>query len=88
MGGLQLSLLYLMHEAAQRFPLGLLLSEQAKNFLTPRVSTRRRTIVHHAVERKCIDRNFGGVLIIWDRLLGTFARESAEYPEPSPPRRI
>jgi sterol desaturase/sphingolipid hydroxylase (fatty acid hydroxylase superfamily) len=31
--------------------------------------------VHHATEPGCIDRNFGGVLIIWDRLFGTFAPE-------------
>lgn len=31
--------------------------------------------VHHAIEPGCIDRNFGGVLIIWDRLFGTFAGE-------------
>lgn len=31
--------------------------------------------VHHGVEPGCIDRNFGGVLIIWDRLFGTFTAE-------------
>jgi sterol desaturase/sphingolipid hydroxylase (fatty acid hydroxylase superfamily) len=31
--------------------------------------------VHHATEPGCVDRNFGGVLIIWDRLFGTFAAE-------------
>jgi sterol desaturase/sphingolipid hydroxylase (fatty acid hydroxylase superfamily) len=31
--------------------------------------------VHHASEAGCIDRNFGGVLILWDRLFGTFAEE-------------
>lgn len=29
--------------------------------------------VHHAVNEGCIDRNFGGVLIVFDRLFGTFA---------------
>lgn len=33
--------------------------------------------VHHSVEEGCLDRNFGGVLIIWDRLFGTFAPEGA-----------
>jgi len=33
--------------------------------------------VHHGIEDGCIDRNFGGVLIIWDRLFGTFAAEPA-----------
>lgn len=32
--------------------------------------------VHHASNPEYLDRNFGGVLIIWDRLFGTFARES------------
>ena len=31
--------------------------------------------VHHGVSADCIDRNFGGVLIIWDRLFGTFSAE-------------
>lgn len=31
--------------------------------------------VHHAVEPGCLDRNFGGVLIVWDRLFATFAAE-------------
>jgi sterol desaturase/sphingolipid hydroxylase (fatty acid hydroxylase superfamily) len=31
--------------------------------------------VHHSLEARHIDRNFGGVLIVWDRLFGTFAPE-------------
>jgi sterol desaturase/sphingolipid hydroxylase (fatty acid hydroxylase superfamily)/uncharacterized membrane protein YhhN len=31
--------------------------------------------VHHAVNRKYLDRNYGGILIIWDRLFGTFIEE-------------
>jgi len=31
--------------------------------------------VHHGCKPEYIDRNFGGVLIIWDRLFGTFADE-------------
>lgn len=31
--------------------------------------------VHHGVSADYIDRNFGGVLIIWDRLFGTFKSE-------------
>lgn len=31
--------------------------------------------VHHAVEPEYLDRNYGGVLIIWDKLFGTFAPE-------------
>jgi sterol desaturase/sphingolipid hydroxylase (fatty acid hydroxylase superfamily) len=29
--------------------------------------------VHHASNEHCLDKNFGGVFIIWDRLFGTFA---------------
>lgn len=36
--------------------------------------------VHHGRDAAYVDRNFGGVLIIWDRLFGTFAPEG---PEPS-----
>ena len=31
--------------------------------------------VHHASNTRYLDRNHGGILIIWDRLLGTFAEE-------------
>lgn len=31
--------------------------------------------VHHAINDPYIDKNFGGILIIWDRLFGTFAEE-------------
>jgi alkylglycerol monooxygenase len=31
--------------------------------------------VHHAVNDRCVDRNYGGVLIVWDRLFGTFQEE-------------
>jgi sterol desaturase/sphingolipid hydroxylase (fatty acid hydroxylase superfamily) len=33
--------------------------------------------VHHASQGSYLDRNFGGVLIIWDRLFGSFAPETA-----------
>jgi len=29
--------------------------------------------VHHATNAACLDKNFGGVFIVWDRLFGTFA---------------
>lgn len=32
--------------------------------------------VHHAVNDRYLDRNYGGVLIIWDRLFGSFSEES------------
>ena len=31
--------------------------------------------VHHGKDEKYIDRNFGGILIIWDRLFKTFQKE-------------
>lgn len=36
--------------------------------------------VHHASNPRCLDRNYGGVLIIWDRLFGSFVAESSEEP--------
>jgi sterol desaturase/sphingolipid hydroxylase (fatty acid hydroxylase superfamily) len=35
--------------------------------------------VHHAVQAKYLDRNHAGVLIIWDRMFGTFQPEE-EHP--------
>lgn len=34
--------------------------------------------VHHASNAEYLDRNYGGILIIWDRLFGTFAREQPQ----------
>ena len=31
--------------------------------------------VHHGVNRQYLDRNHGSILIVWDRLFGTFERE-------------
>ncbi len=31
--------------------------------------------VHHAVNDKYLDKNYGGILIIWDRMFGTFVEE-------------
>ena len=36
------------------------------------IVTPRTHFVHHGVNAKYLDRNFGGVFIIWDRLFGTF----------------
>lgn len=36
--------------------------------------------VHHASNPEYLDRNYGGVLIIWDRLFGTFAAEQVQTP--------
>ena len=34
--------------------------------------------VHHGQDDYCIDRNYGGILIVWDRLFGTYADERDE----------
>jgi sterol desaturase/sphingolipid hydroxylase (fatty acid hydroxylase superfamily) len=36
------------------------------------LNTPRHHQVHHAANTACIDRNFGGVLIVFDRMFGTF----------------
>ena len=36
--------------------------------------------VHHAVNDKYLDRNYGGIFIIWDRLFGTFEPEDDAEP--------
>lgn len=36
--------------------------------------------VHHASNQGYLDRNYGGVLIVFDRLFGTYARERPEEP--------
>ena len=36
--------------------------------------------VHHASNAQCLDKNYGGVLIIYDRVFGTFARAPADEP--------
>jgi sterol desaturase/sphingolipid hydroxylase (fatty acid hydroxylase superfamily) len=36
--------------------------------------------VHHAINEAYIDRNYGGVLIIFDRIFGTFAAEKEDEP--------
>jgi len=44
-------------------------------FVTP--SNHR---VHHAQNDRYMDRNYGGLFILWDRLFGTFQEELAEEP--------
>jgi len=36
--------------------------------------------VHHATNPRYLDRNYAGILIIWDRLFGTFVAEAADDP--------
>lgn len=42
--------------------------------------------VHHGVEPKYVDKNFGGMFVIWDRLFGTYQPEEEEptYGVPRP----
>lgn len=44
-------------------------------FVTP--SNHR---VHHAQNDRYMDRNYGGIFILWDRLFGTFQEEQADDP--------
>jgi sterol desaturase/sphingolipid hydroxylase (fatty acid hydroxylase superfamily) len=44
-------------------------------FVTP--SNHR---VHHAQNERYIDKNYGGIFILWDRMFGTFAEESDDEP--------
>lgn len=43
-------------------------------------NTPRHHHVHHAANDSCVDRNFGSVLIVFDRLFGTFAAAPADEP--------
>ncbi|XP_023214083.1 alkylglycerol monooxygenase-like [Centruroides sculpturatus] len=40
------------------------------------INTPSHHRVHHGRNRYCIDKNYAGVLIIWDRMFGTFEPES------------
>lgn len=42
------------------------------------LSTPSHHRVHHAINPQYIDRNHGGIFIIWDRLFGTFEKEVEE----------
>ena len=46
-------------------------------FLEYFLSTPSHHRVHHARNPEYLDKNYGGVTIIWDRLFGTFAEEKA-----------
>lgn len=41
------------------------------------LNTPTHHLVHHASNESCLDKNFGGVLIIYDHLFGTFAKPPA-----------
>ncbi len=34
--------------------------------------------IHHAINKKYLDKNFGEIFIVWDKLFGTYAREEEE----------
>lgn len=36
--------------------------------------------VHHAVNEKYLDKNYGGILIVWDRMFGSFIEEDEAEP--------
>jgi alkylglycerol monooxygenase len=36
--------------------------------------------VHHAQNERYIDKNYGGIFILWDRMFGTFAEEARDEP--------
>ncbi|XP_072249762.1 alkylglycerol monooxygenase isoform X2 [Leuresthes tenuis] len=40
------------------------------------LNTPKHHRVHHGRNIYCLDKNYGGILIIWDRLFGTFALET------------
>jgi sterol desaturase/sphingolipid hydroxylase (fatty acid hydroxylase superfamily) len=44
------------------------------------LNTPRHHRVHHASNATCLDKNYGGVLIIFDRLFGTFAEPPQAEP--------
>ncbi|XP_011151238.1 alkylglycerol monooxygenase [Harpegnathos saltator] len=41
-------------------------------------NTAKHHRVHHGCNLYCLDKNYGGVFIIWDRLFGTFQEEKEE----------
>lgn len=43
-------------------------------------NTPRHHRVHHACNAPYVDKNFGGILIVWDRLFGSFAQEKPDNP--------
>ncbi|XP_006619701.1 alkylglycerol monooxygenase-like [Apis dorsata] len=41
-------------------------------------NTPKHHRVHHGCNLYCLDKNYGGVLIVWDKLFGTFEKEKDE----------
>jgi sterol desaturase/sphingolipid hydroxylase (fatty acid hydroxylase superfamily) len=69
--GLNLVYQFFIHtEAVRRLPLG----------LEYWLNTPSHHRVHHGTNARYLDRNYGGVFIIWDRLFGTFEPERDDEP--------
>lgn len=47
-------------------------------FLEDIIITPSHHRVHHAKNPKYIDKNYGGILVIWDKMFGTFQKEEEE----------
>ena len=78
------------------FPLDVLVTVAAVNFiyqfwvhtqLIDRLGVLDRILVtpsnhrvHHAQNERYIDKNYGGIFVIWDRMFGTFTEEADEEP--------
>jgi sterol desaturase/sphingolipid hydroxylase (fatty acid hydroxylase superfamily) len=69
--GLNLVYQFFIHtEVVRRLPLG----------LEAWLNTPLHHRVHHGTNARYLDRNYGGVLIVWDRLFGTFEAERDDEP--------
>ena len=69
--GLNLVYQFFIHtEVVRRLPLGLELW----------LNTPSHHRVHHGTNARYLDRNYGGVFIVWDRLFGTFEPERDDEP--------
>lgn len=44
------------------------------------LNTPRHHLVHHASNQACLDKNYGGMLIVYDRIFGTFAAPPEHEP--------
>lgn len=42
------------------------------------INTPRQHLVHHGKNPYCIDKNYGALLMIWDRMFGTYQKERTE----------
>lgn len=69
--------MYLVHRQFNRLYQFLIHTEAVQTLgpLELVLNTPSHHRVHHGRDRYCIDKNYGGTLIIWDRLFGTFAAE-------------